>query len=116
MLAAYATAFLGCEAPFFGDVACLQHPGRGHRIMREEEPMAHRHGRLTRRAFVAATAATAAVLAYGKGAAQVPTAAPNADDIDRLFRDAWDTIITNFPEQASSLGVDTDRYGYAKLR
>jgi len=78
--------------------------------------MAHRHGRLTRRAFLAASAATAAALSCGEAAAQGSTAAPNADDIDRLFQDAWNTIIPNFPEQASSLGVDTERYGYAKLR
>jgi uncharacterized protein (DUF885 family) len=78
--------------------------------------MAHGYGRLTRRAFVTAGAATAAVLAYGKGAALGPTAAANADDADRLFQDAWNTIISNFPEQASALGVDTDRYGYARLR
>ena len=78
--------------------------------------MAHRHGRLTRRAFLAASAATAAALSYREAAAQGSTAAPNADDIDRLFQDAWNTIIPNFPEQASSLGVDTERHGYAKLR
>jgi uncharacterized protein (DUF885 family) len=115
MLGAYATAFVGRAAPFFGDVARLQHPGRGHHIMRRRT-MAHRHGRLTRRAFLAASAATAAALSCREAAAQVSTAAPNADDIDRLFQDAWNTIIPNFPEQASSLGVDTERYGYAELR
>jgi len=78
--------------------------------------MTHRHGRLTRRAFIAASAATAAALSRGEAAAQGRTAAANAEDIDRLFQDAWNTIIPNFPEQASSLGVDSERYGYAKLR
>jgi uncharacterized protein (DUF885 family) len=78
--------------------------------------MTHQHGQLTRRAFVAASAATAALLGSGKGVAQGPTAAPNVADIDRLFQDAWDTIITNFPEQASALGLDIARYGYANLR
>src|SRR5262249_6154684 len=112
---AYATAFVGRAVSFFGDVARLEHPGRGHRIMRRRT-MTHRHGRLTRRAFIAASAATAAALSCKEAAAQRPTAAPNADDVDRLFKDAWNTIIPNFPDQASSLGVDSERHGYAKLR
>jgi uncharacterized protein (DUF885 family) len=78
--------------------------------------MVSSHGRLTRRAFLAASAATAATLSGRDAAAQVSAAAPNADDVDRLFQDAWNTIIPNFPEQASSLGVDTERYGYTTLR
>src|ERR1043166_644854 len=99
MFGAYATAFVGARRHFLVTLLVWRIPGRCHRIMRRRT-MAHRHGRLTRRAFLAGSAVTAAALSCRKEAAQGSTAAADAEDITRLLQDAWNAIIPYFPEQA----------------
>jgi uncharacterized protein (DUF885 family) len=71
----------------------------------------------TRRTFIATCLLTA--LAPDSAALAARASVPHAtggEDLDHLFNDTVDAIITSLPQQATILGIDTGKYGYAAMR